>query len=93
MIVTGAALRIVWSSESHWGVRLLDAETGRDYSGETLELDLHLDAKGSMWCELLMITDEQDRIQCQGGPAVLSPDAVGYRRGVFRFDVTEMSLR
>lgn len=92
MIVTVSAIRVEWSTEHPWQVRLVDVGSGRDYRPECLEMDFHLGAKGDMYADLLLITDADGHIQSPGGPAVLSPSGVGYCKGVFRFAVSEMTV-
>lgn len=92
MILSGAAVRIVWSQERPWDVRIIDVVSGRDYASETLELNFHLDARGRRWVELLMLTDADGEMQTVGGPAVLTADGTGYCKDTFRFEVTEMSV-
>lgn len=92
MIASGPSVRIVWSQDHPWNVRIVDNESGRNYASETLELNFHLDARGKRWVELLMLTDAAGGMQSPRGPAVLTEDGTGYCKGTFRFEVTEMSV-
>lgn len=92
MIVSGPSVRIVWSQDHPWDVRIIDNDSGRNYASETLELNFHLDAKGKRWVELLMLTDSEGNMQAPKGPAVLTADGLGYCKDTFRFEVTEMSV-
>jgi hypothetical protein len=92
VIASGAAVRVVWSSGHPWDVRIIDVESGRNYTSEALEMDFHMDAGAKRWLDLLMMTDASGAMQTSGGPSVLTEDGRAYCKGVFRFEVTEMSV-
>ncbi len=89
-----ATVRLVWPLPSAGATfpRMYDADTGRDYSPETLTLDVHVNARGEKWVEALMITDEHDQIAAPGAPVLLNDQQDGYRKGLFRFRLGEMSI-
>lgn len=91
---TSSSVRLVWPAPSSGATfpRMYDANTGRDYSMETLTLTVHVDAKANMWVDALMITDANDQIAAPGAPVLLNDNQDGYRRGSFRFSVAEMAV-
>lgn len=75
-----------------WGLRIVDADTGRDYSPVTIAAAVTVDPKGGIHLDALMITDEDGNPQANEGPTILIEDGNGYRKAGFMFAIVEMRV-